>query len=134
MEKSWKITLSDGTKLKNLELSRNNYISKTKITEDDFKGKLSKITIENNNNMKTVSKIENILKSESLILKKYNNAKIKQKYNDIDEYKKSLNNMRKNKIEEINRNNNLINPFEYVKRKKNIEKEVIFKQILTQKT
>ena len=32
--------------------------------------------------------------------------------------------MRKNKIEEINRNNNLINPFEYVKRKKNIEKEV----------
>ena len=74
--------------------------------------------------MKTVSKIENILKSESLILKKYNNAKIKQKYNDIDEYKKSLNNMRKNKIEEINRNNNLINPFEYVKRKKNIEKEV----------
>ena len=43
---------------------------------------------------------------------------------NIDEYKKSLNNMRKNKIEEINRNNNLINPFEYVKRKKNIEKEV----------
>lgn len=37
---------------------------------------ISKITIENNNNMKTVSKIENILKSESLILKKYNNAKL----------------------------------------------------------
>lgn len=103
------------------------YLEKKKIELLEISNKseyISKITIENNNNMKTVSKIENILKSESLILKKYNNAKIKQKYNNIDEYKESLNNMRKNKIEEINRNNNLINPFEYVKRKKNIEKEV----------
>ena len=83
------------------------YLEKKKIELLEISNKseyISKITIENNNNMKTVSKIENILKSESLILKKYNNAKIKQKYNDIDEYKKSLNNMRKNKIEEINRN------------------------------
>ena len=47
MEKSWKITLSDGTQLKDLKLSGNNYISKTKITEDDFKGKLLKVIIEN---------------------------------------------------------------------------------------
>ena len=47
MEKSWKITLSDGTQLKDLKLSGNNYISKTKITEDDFKGKMSKFIIEN---------------------------------------------------------------------------------------
>jgi hypothetical protein len=47
MEKSFKITLADGTQLKDLKLSGNNYISKTKITEDDFKGKLSKIIIEN---------------------------------------------------------------------------------------
>ena len=46
MEKSWEITLSDGTKLENLRLSGNNYISNTKITENDFKGKLSKVTIE----------------------------------------------------------------------------------------
>lgn len=48
MEKSriWKITLSDGTQLKNLRLSGNNYISEVKLTEDDFKGKLSKVTIE----------------------------------------------------------------------------------------
>ena len=45
MEKSFKITLADGTQLKNLKLNGNNYISKTEITEDDFKGKLSKITI-----------------------------------------------------------------------------------------
>lgn len=47
MEKSWKITLSDGTQLKDLKLSGNNYISKAKITEDDFKSKLSKVIIEN---------------------------------------------------------------------------------------
>lgn len=45
MEKSWEITLSDGTKLKNLRLSGNNYISNIKITENDFKGKLSKVII-----------------------------------------------------------------------------------------
>lgn len=47
MEESWKITLSDGTQLKDLRLSGNNYISKSKITIDDFKGKLSKVIIEN---------------------------------------------------------------------------------------
>lgn len=47
MEESFKITLSDGTQFKNLKLSGNNYISKTKITEKDFKGKLSKVIIEN---------------------------------------------------------------------------------------
>ena len=36
MEKSFKITLADGTQLKNLKLSGNNYISKVKITEDYF--------------------------------------------------------------------------------------------------
>ena len=46
MEKSWKITLSDGTKLENLGLNGNNFISEAKITEDDFKGKLSKVTVE----------------------------------------------------------------------------------------
>lgn len=47
MEESFKITLADGTQLKNLKLNGNNYISKTKIIEDDFKGKLSKVIIEN---------------------------------------------------------------------------------------
>ena len=46
MEKSWKITLSDGTKLENLGLNGNNFISETKITEKDFKGKLSKVVFE----------------------------------------------------------------------------------------
>lgn len=59
MEESFKITLSDGTKLENLKLSGNNYISKTKITEDDFKGKLSKVIIENETN-KTIEKYEHM--------------------------------------------------------------------------
>lgn len=59
MEKSWKITLSDGTQLKDLKLSGNNYISKTKITEDDFKGKLSKIVIENESD-KTSEELEHV--------------------------------------------------------------------------
>lgn len=59
MEKSWKITLSDGTQLKDLKLSGNNYISKTKITEDDFKGKLSKIIIENETD-KTSEELEHV--------------------------------------------------------------------------
>ena len=46
MEKSFKITLSDGTKFENLKLSGNYYITQKEITEKDFKGKLSKVIIE----------------------------------------------------------------------------------------
>lgn len=46
MEKSWKITLSDGTQLKNLGLSGNNFISETEVTEDMFAGKLSRVIVE----------------------------------------------------------------------------------------
>lgn len=50
MEKSFKITFSDGTQLKDLALSGNNFISDKKITEKDFEGKLSKVTIEGKEN------------------------------------------------------------------------------------
>lgn len=56
MEKSWKITLSDGTQLKNLGLNGNNFVSEKEITEDDFKGKLSKVTIEGIENGQEVIK------------------------------------------------------------------------------
>ena len=46
MEKSWKITLSDGTQLKNLRLNGNNFVSEAEVTENDFIGKLSKVTYE----------------------------------------------------------------------------------------
>ena len=44
MEK-FTITLSDGTELKNLTLNGNNYISKKKVTEATFEGKLDRVTI-----------------------------------------------------------------------------------------
>lgn len=44
MEK-FTITLSDGTELKNLTLNGNNYISKKKVTEATFDGKLDHVTI-----------------------------------------------------------------------------------------
>lgn len=46
MEKPWQITLSDGTQLKDLKLNGNNFVSETEVTENDFKGKLSKVTFE----------------------------------------------------------------------------------------
>ena len=46
MEKgNFTVTLADGTQLAELELSGNNFISKNEITEETFRGKLSKVTI-----------------------------------------------------------------------------------------
>ena len=42
---AYSVTLSDGTKLDNLALNGNNFVSSAKLTEDDFKDKLSKVTI-----------------------------------------------------------------------------------------
>lgn len=50
MEKSWKITLSDGTTIENLELNGNNFVSEKEITADMFTDKLSKVTIEGKEN------------------------------------------------------------------------------------
>lgn len=47
------------TSFHRMDISGNNYISKVKITEDDFKGKLSKITIENETD-KTSEKLEHV--------------------------------------------------------------------------
>lgn len=42
---AYSVTLSDGTKLDNLALNGNNFVSALEVTEDTFKGKLSKVTI-----------------------------------------------------------------------------------------
>lgn len=46
MEKPWKITLSDGTQLTDLRLNGNNFVSESEITEETFRGKLSKVVFE----------------------------------------------------------------------------------------
>lgn len=45
---AYSVTLSDGTKLDNLALNGNNFISSIKLTEENFKNKLSKVTITDN--------------------------------------------------------------------------------------
>lgn len=56
MEKSWKITLSDGTQLKDLKLNGNNFISEEEITKDIFDGKLSKVIIEGKENEQDIKR------------------------------------------------------------------------------
>lgn len=46
---AYSVTLSDGTKLDNLALNGNNFVSSAKLTEADFKGKMSKVTITDDN-------------------------------------------------------------------------------------
>ncbi len=58
MEKIFKITLSDGTQLENLRVNGNNFVSATKITENTFKGKLSKVKIESENFNQEYSNME----------------------------------------------------------------------------
>lgn len=43
--KTYTVTLSDGTKIENLTLNGNNFISTTAVTEDQFDGKLKGVTI-----------------------------------------------------------------------------------------
>ena len=43
-----KITLADGTQLSGLELNGNNFVSKTEVTEETFRGKLGKVVISGN--------------------------------------------------------------------------------------
>lgn len=45
MEKTFTVTLADGTALENLKLSGNNFISGTKLTEETFKDNLGTVTI-----------------------------------------------------------------------------------------
>ena len=45
MAKTFTITLSDGSVIENLGLNGNNYTSKKKLTADDFEGKLSRVTV-----------------------------------------------------------------------------------------
>ncbi|CDA30298.1 unknown [Clostridium sp. CAG:492] len=105
--------------LKYLEEKKNELIQMANKSEY-----IAKITVENNKNMKIVGKIENILQSEALILKNFSKERIRQKYDTVEKYKDSLKKIMRLKKEKINRDSNLINPFEYVRRKKEIEKEV----------
>ncbi len=46
MEKTWTITLSDGSTIKDLGVNGNNFVSDNEVTPDMFEGKLSNIIVE----------------------------------------------------------------------------------------
>ena len=85
---------------------------------------ISKITTKNNQLMKKVSKIDKILNSNKILNLKMKKIEVKQKYGNLKNYKNHLENLKAVNLNGIAQNNNLINPFEYVKRKKNLENEV----------
>lgn len=58
MEKRFEITLADGTKISDLVLNGNNYISKSEITEDIFKGNLTSVTISDGETEETLTNCE----------------------------------------------------------------------------
>jgi len=58
MEKKLTMTLSDGTKLKNLTLNGTNYVSQTKLTEADFAGKLRTVTVSDGETEETLEHFE----------------------------------------------------------------------------
>lgn len=85
---------------------------------------IAKITKKNNDSLKVVGKIENILKNDELLQKKYLKPQIKEKYKMIDNYKKYLISVQKQRLKQINKNSNLINPFEYIKTKNKLESDI----------
>lgn len=46
MEKTWEITLADGTVLEGLGLNGNNFVSDTEVTKETFEGNLATVTFE----------------------------------------------------------------------------------------
>lgn len=65
-ERTFKITLADGTVIEDLSLNGNNYISKNKLTEDDFADNLSTVKIEGSDG--SIEELENL---ELVQVKKY---------------------------------------------------------------
>lgn len=60
------ITLSDGTKIENLDLSGNNFLSTTEHPESEFAGKLAKVTITDpDGNAETCENLAYVLPAQS---------------------------------------------------------------------
>lgn len=57
-EKNLTITLSDGTQLSNITMNSTNYVSKTKVTEATFEGKLRTVTIDDGENQVVLEHVE----------------------------------------------------------------------------
>ena len=85
---------------------------------------ISKISTENNKNLKYISKIDSILSNPRLLEKRFSKRESFGKYKNVNEYIECLNKIKAYKLKAIAKNKQLINPFEYVNKKKFLEKEV----------
>lgn len=68
MDKTYKITLSDGKVIENLKMNGNNFISKDEILEDIFIGNLSSVSIEDSDGI-----VENHTDMQLVQVKQYGN-------------------------------------------------------------
>lgn len=68
MDKTYKITLSDGNVIENLKMNGNNFVSKDEILEDIFIGNLSSVSIEDSEGV-----VENHANMELVQVKQYGN-------------------------------------------------------------
>ena len=80
---------------------------------------IASITKKNDECLKIIGAIENILKNKKLLEAKYLKPEIKEKYKMIDNYKKYLKDIQQQRLKQINKNSKLINPSVY---KKNLDK------------
>lgn len=104
------------------EYSKNQKEKYAKITNKS--AYISEITEKNSKNLSDIGKIDNILGNNKLLIKKFNNPKIKEKFETIEKYKKALEKSKQIKSKELNENSKLINPFEYIKVKNKLKTEV----------
>lgn len=82
------------------------------------------ITKKNNDKMKIVHFIEKTIKNKKLLEQKYLKPGIKEKYGYIENYRAHLIRLQSKKLKEIEKNTSLISPFEYIKKKEALAKEI----------
>ena len=82
------------------------------------------ISNKNNKYIQLISRINSMLRSRTLLEKRFSDKNVSSKYSDIDSYKSYLVKCKNNMINRINENKRIISPFGYVDLKRSIEKEV----------
>ena len=85
---------------------------------------ISELNSKMNDNTKIVCKIDAVLSNQKMLNKKYSSKDISSKYKDLDSYKISLIKYKNQILNDITLCRKNMNPFEYVKLKNNVKKDV----------
>lgn len=118
------IYINNGEKCENTILE---YLDERENELAQFSNKpeyISKLADKMNENTKLVCKIDALLSNPKALSKKYATKKISQDYKDIDSYRISLIKYKNQISNDITYCRKMMNPFEYVKVKNSIKKEV----------